>query len=666
MNNVWLIFALVVLWTAFPRAFASIMSTLFVPMALAAAGIVLRGCAFVFRKTIQALTGRRFFGATFALSSLLTPFFLGAAFGAVASGRVQAGVPGGDPLSAWIGPTPLLIGALAVLCAAFLAAVFLVFDARRAGDEALERYFRRRAIGSAVATGLLAIAGLFVLERDAPFVFERPRARGATRSSSSRRPVASGVLTLVASGITRGARALAIGAVVAMLAGWGIAQYPYLLPTSLTIAAGAGAPATLRWVLIVSASAVVTLVPALALPVHSRRARPLARKTQTTPPQCSSRTRAIHPTFVRTGGATPQSLTTPSRSPVRDRDPRRVALWMSLRRDTQTSQSVLRRRQRDRPTLRPVTGLASSEAAARYHLVAPIGRGGMAEVLLALMDAGGGFSKVVVLKRIWPDLATDPDFVTMFHDEARLAIRLNHPNVVQTHEVIEEGTNLAIAMEYLHGQPLTTVLNRVADRASSASRCACASSSTPWPGLHYAHELTDYAGNPLGVVHRDVSPHNVFVTYDGQVKLMDFGVAKTAAAAHRTRPGALKGKLVYMAPEHLRSEPVDRRADMFAVGVMLWELLAERRLWHGMAEAHIVHHLAAGVAMPALPPDICRPPVLDAICAPRAGRQPERTLRDGRRAGGRPSGRAGRRGRFARAHARAPGLPCLRGRARRA
>ena len=238
----------------------------------------------------------------------------------------------------------------------------------------------------------------------------------------------------------------------------------------------------------------------------------------------------------------------------------------------------------------------------------------MAEVLLALMDAGGGFSKVVVLKRIWPDLATDPDFVTMFHDEARLAIRLNHPNVVQTHEVIEEGTNLAIAMEYLHGQPLTTVMNRVgSDELSLALRLRILVDALA--GLHYAHELTDYAGNPLGVVHRDVSPHNVFVTYDGQVKLMDFGVAKTAAAAHRTRPGALKGKLVYMAPEHFRSEPVDRRADVFAVGVMLWELLAERRLWHGMAEAHIVHHLAAGAAMPALPPDICRPPVLDAICA---------------------------------------------------
>ena len=263
-NNVWLIFALVVLWTAFPRASASIRSTLFLPMALAAAGIFLRGCAVVFRKTIQARAGRRFFGATFALSSLLTPFFLGAAFGAVVSGRVEAGDPGGDPLSAWIGPTPLLVGALAVLCAASLAAVFLVSDAGRAGDVALERYFRRRAMGSAVATGLLVIAGAFVLERDAPFVFD-----GLVRAGQPfiffSAAAGVGCLTLIASGITRGARGLAIGAVVAVLGGWGVAQYPYLLPTSLSIAEGAGAPTTLRWVLFVSLSAVVTVVPALAL-----------------------------------------------------------------------------------------------------------------------------------------------------------------------------------------------------------------------------------------------------------------------------------------------------------------------------------------------------------------------------------------------------------------
>jgi serine/threonine-protein kinase len=262
-----------------------------------------------------------------------------------------------------------------------------------------------------------------------------------------------------------------------------------------------------------------------------------------------------------------------------------------------------------------MTALMRIEKTSRYRPVATIGRGGMAEAVLALLDAGG-VSKVVVLKRIWPDLGTDPDFVTMFHDEARLAIRLNHPNVVQTLEVVQDAEQLAIAMEYLHGQPLSAVLNHHltgSHQLSLALRLRIFIDILA--GLHYAHELTDYGGNPLGVVHRDVNPHNVFVTYDGQVKLMDFGVAKTVAAAYQTRPGAIKGKLAYLAPEYLRSDAVDRRADIFATGVMLWELLAGRRLWNGMREAQIVHHLASGVPMPALPPDAIRPPVLDVICA---------------------------------------------------
>ena len=135
-------------------------------------------------------------------------------------------------------------------------------------------------------------------------------------------------------------------------------------------------------------------------------------------------------------------------------------------------------------------------------------------------------------------------------------------------------------------------------------------------GLQYAHELADYGGTPLGVVHRDVSPHNVFVTYDGQVKLMDFGVAKTVAAEHRTRPGGIAGKLAYLAPEYLRNDyAIDRRADVFAVGVMLWEMLAGRRLWHGKADAEIVHRLAAGVRMPDLPPTRSARRCWTGICA---------------------------------------------------
>jgi serine/threonine-protein kinase len=243
----------------------------------------------------------------------------------------------------------------------------------------------------------------------------------------------------------------------------------------------------------------------------------------------------------------------------------------------------------------------------------------MAEVLLALQDAGGGVNKVVVLKWIWPDLATDRDFVTMFRDEARLAIRLNHANVVQTLEVVEDAGDLAIAMEYLHGQPLSAVLNHHLTGPHQLSLSLRLRILVDvLAGLQYAHELTEYDGTALGVVHRDVNPHNVFITYDGQVKLMDFGVAKTVAAAYQTRPGAIKGKLAYLAPEYLRSDVVDRRADVFAAGVMLWELLAGHRLWHGMSEAQIVHQLAAAATAPALPVDATRPPALDAICA-RAG-----------------------------------------------
>jgi serine/threonine protein kinase len=259
------------------------------------------------------------------------------------------------------------------------------------------------------------------------------------------------------------------------------------------------------------------------------------------------------------------------------------------------------------------TGLVPTTT--RFRPLAPIGRGGMAEVMLALMDAGGGANRIVVLKRIWPDLATDPDFVAMFNNEAQLAVRLNHPNVVQTLEVVQDPAQLALAMEYLHGQSLAGLLNRLAGPRGLPLPLRLRVLVEILAGLHYAHELTDYNGTPLGVVHRDVSPDNVFVTYDGQVKLMDFGVAKSTAAASRTRPGAVKGKLAYLAPEYFRSEIVDRRADVFAVGVMLWEMLAGRRLWAGLGEAQIVHHLAAGMPMARLPPDDSRPPLLDGICA---------------------------------------------------
>jgi eukaryotic-like serine/threonine-protein kinase len=251
----------------------------------------------------------------------------------------------------------------------------------------------------------------------------------------------------------------------------------------------------------------------------------------------------------------------------------------------------------------------------RYQPIAQIGRGGMAEVLLTMVHTGGGVRRFEVLKRIWPELATDPDFVTMFLDEARLSLRLNHANVVQTYEVLSGGGQLAIAMEYLDGQPLTRVLTRLLRGSNALSLpLRLRVVMNVLAGLEHAHTLTDLDGTPLEVVHRDVSPQNVFVTYDGRVKLVDFGVAKTLAASHNTRPGAIKGKLAYMAPEQLQCAAVDRRADLFAVGVMLWEMLAGRRMWHGKTEVDIVGHLASGKPFPPLPLDASLPTALDAIC----------------------------------------------------
>jgi serine/threonine-protein kinase len=260
---------------------------------------------------------------------------------------------------------------------------------------------------------------------------------------------------------------------------------------------------------------------------------------------------------------------------------------------------------------------------ARYEPIGPIGRGGMAEVLLAIMHAGGGARRLAVLKRIWPELATDPDFLAMFLDEARLSLRMSHANVVQTYEVLVDDGRLAMAMEYLDGQPLTRVLTRLRGPGELSLPLRLRIASNVLAGLDYAHELCDIDGAPLGVVHRDVSPQNVFVTYDGQVKLVDFGVAKTLSASHQTRPGAIKGKLAYMAPEQLQRATVDRRADLFAVGVMLWEMLAGRRLWHGMTELDIVGHLAAGRPLPPLPFEATLPPALDAICARALAVDPE-------------------------------------------
>ncbi len=263
-NHVWLIFTLVVLWTAFSQAFASITLTLFVPLTLAALGIVLRGSSFAFRKAVLRTRDQRNFGAAFASSSVLVPYCMGAVAGAIASGRVPSGGAAGEPVSSWVNPTSILGGVLAVMVCAYLAAVYLVWDARRFDDDEMALYFRRRAIAAGIVTGAVAFVGIFVLHSDARYVFDGLASRALPFVILSAL-CGVGSLVLLLRNAPRGARALSIGAVAAVVIGWGVAQWPYMLPTSLKVSQAAAPDGTLQAVLVVFAIAAVTIIPALVL-----------------------------------------------------------------------------------------------------------------------------------------------------------------------------------------------------------------------------------------------------------------------------------------------------------------------------------------------------------------------------------------------------------------
>ena len=263
-NHVWLIFVLVVLWTAFSTAFEAITSTLFIPLSLAAFGIVLRGSGFAFQATARRLEGRNLAERLFGVSSLLTPFFMGTVVGAVASGRVPVGNATGDAVTSWLNPLSLLVGALFVATSTYLSAVFLVHDSRRAGAPDLESYFRTRATAAAVVAGAVAVAGIFVLHADARYLYDGLTHEGLPLVIVSAL-CGAGVLVLLRRGAGRSARPLAAGAVVAVIWAWGVAQYPYLLPKTLKIAGGAAPSATLTGVLIVFGVAVLVVLPSIAL-----------------------------------------------------------------------------------------------------------------------------------------------------------------------------------------------------------------------------------------------------------------------------------------------------------------------------------------------------------------------------------------------------------------
>jgi eukaryotic-like serine/threonine-protein kinase len=247
----------------------------------------------------------------------------------------------------------------------------------------------------------------------------------------------------------------------------------------------------------------------------------------------------------------------------------------------------------------------------KYRALIELGQGGSAIVRLGVAQGPVGFSRLVVLKSMKKELAKDPDFRAMFLNEARLSARLNHPNVVQVTEVVSDVGSPVIVMEYLEGKSLSEVRSRARGILGTDAILRIIAESLL--GLHYSHELKDFDGAALGVVHRDMTPQNLFITYDGQVKVLDFGIAKLSGSLVETETGVIKGKLRYMPPEQIAGEHVDRRVDVFAVGVMLWEAACGRKMWQDYSEAAVMNAILRG-DLPSpreFDPDV--PPELEAI-----------------------------------------------------
>jgi cytochrome d ubiquinol oxidase subunit II len=263
-NHVWLIFALVLSWTAFGPAFASIMTTLFIPFALAALGIVLRAASFAMRKDAARARARHVAGWLFGIGSVLTPFCLGAALGGVVTGRVPPGNATGNELTSWWNATSIAVGLLAVAIGAFVAAVYLVAEARRRDLPQLEEQFRIRALAGGGAALVLGVIALVALYADQPQMFDRFVDRSWPLLVLGVLALA-GAFLLATRGTVRGLRLVAAIGVAALVWAWAVAQYPYLLPFSMTIGAGSAAPITLRWVLVWFVVALLTVGPALVL-----------------------------------------------------------------------------------------------------------------------------------------------------------------------------------------------------------------------------------------------------------------------------------------------------------------------------------------------------------------------------------------------------------------
>ncbi len=259
----------------------------------------------------------------------------------------------------------------------------------------------------------------------------------------------------------------------------------------------------------------------------------------------------------------------------------------------------------------------------RYEVTARLAAGGMAEILLGRLTGPSGFERAVVIKRIHPHLALSVDFREMFLDEARIAARIHHPNVAQVHELGQDGDELFLVMEYVAGESCSGLQRRALVRKQPLPAAlalhivaeACA-------GLHAAHELVGTDGEPLSLIHRDISPENILVAYDGSAKLLDFGVAKAANRIAQTEAGVVKGKFAYMSPEQSRGEALDRRSDIFSLGVVLYELLAARRLFRRENQPATLKALWSLDIVPPSTHDATLPPEVDEVCLRALSRDP--------------------------------------------
>ncbi len=254
------------------------------------------------------------------------------------------------------------------------------------------------------------------------------------------------------------------------------------------------------------------------------------------------------------------------------------------------------------------------ETFGRYQLIRKLAAGGMGAVYLARQKGPVGFEKLLVVKRILPHLAQEEQFIEMFFDEARIAANLNHPNIAQIYDLGEVDGQYYIAMEYVHGESLRQLnLRSRARKKALPAGLVCRIVAETAAGLHSAHNAKNPQGKPLALIHRDVSPQNILVGFNGTVKLIDFGVAKAANKASNTATGAIKGKYAYMSPEQARGEELDHRSDIFGLGVILYEQLTQTRLFKRETDALTLRAVVSAKVPPASSVNATIPAAIDPI-----------------------------------------------------